>query len=129
MKAEILLFSVDPVTRARIENVVKPMLIGVREVDKKDHGKKLGEICGVPAPAAGEMPEGGEAVPVSAPMMLFAAIPDSLLFIILDKLKENGVRIPHKAAVTPTNLGWTPEELFGEISREIASFAARKNNG
>lgn len=128
MKAEILLFNTDPVTRQRIVNTVKPMMISVRAVSEKDHDRKLCEICGLPEMAEDTGEEKNGNASVDAPMMVFAAIPDSLLFIILDKLKENGIRIPHKAALTPTNMGWTPAELFAEIHKEVEAFAARQTD-
>lgn len=121
MKAEILLFEVDPVTEKRIVNTVKPMMISVRTVKPEDHDRRLCEICGVPAMSASGHRRKEDPGPVSAPMMLFAAIPDGLLFVILDRLKQNSVSISHKAAVTPTNLDWTPRELFAEIDREISA--------
>ena len=40
------------------------------------------------------------------------------LFPFIDKMRENGIVIEHKAAITPTNIKWTLRYLLEENDQE-----------
>ena len=45
-------------------------------------------------------------------------LPLRFLFPFIDKMKENGIVIEHKAAITPTNIKWTLRYLLEENDQE-----------
>lgn len=50
--------------------------------------------------------------------LIFSSIPKQSFTRLLSMLKSGGIIIPLKAIVTPTNQGWTLNDLIAELERE-----------
>ena len=60
-------------------------------------------------------PSAGPASPVPPePVMVFVRLSDGMLDEALAAMREAGIRIPHKAVLTPYNVKWTAWQLYAQ---------------
>lgn len=114
----LLLFNISPEKRARIQ--VPALRCGCRlqPVMPDRFGATLEQILsGTAAETAVEEPFGEE-------MLVMAGLNERQMDALLTGLRRQKVRIPLKAVVTPTNMGWTAQALYRELCREREAFAA-----
>jgi len=129
----ILLFQISPSKLGRIESLCREIAdrlpIRIKEVPKKDWGKKLGSLADIEGFTSlraeekyGNKTEGGSEASLSAlpgEMLVFSGFTGEDLDLFLEEYKKRGIeKIPLKAALTPTNIGWTAEQLRQELLQE-----------
>ena len=109
---KVLMFNISGKKSIEIKNLCRKMYVEYNEIGEEYFGSKLRDIL-------------DSAVPVSASsgsffdeMLYFYGFSETLLDIFLVQLRKKGASVALKAVSTETNLGFTPYELYKEISAE-----------
>lgn len=125
MKETVLLFNLQDKDRLlKLEMALFPLHVRLSRIPREDYSHPLGYLAGLKDVPPAEIPYcGGE---LDGEMLIFAFLNDTRLNQVLAALRKNGVRIPYKAVLTPTNQYWTPLECFEEIRREHEAVAGNK---
>ena len=115
VKPVVLLYGFDGEKREALTGLFDREAVPYKEAGDGDLWKKTGHLCGIPGFLPGEekpfTPFGREA-------MIFCGFGDGALDRILKLLRENGLRVDLKAALTPTNQNWPLGDLLTEIGKE-----------
>ena len=97
------------------------MKLGLRErpVKKEEYGQSLGYLAGI---------EGFEEVPdaesedFTDEMLVLCGLSDRQTGVLLPALRQAGVAVSLKAALTETNADWSSSRLHEELLREREAF-------
>ena len=90
-----------------------------RAVKKAEYGQSLGYLAGI---------EGYEEIPnadgrdFSDEMLVLCGLSDRQIGVLLPTLRNAGVSVSLKAALTETNAGWSSSQLREELIREREAF-------
>lgn len=142
---KILLFSIAKDKRAAIEDLCGNLGWQAVEIPRQRYGEPLGALVGMPVgPAAGGSdgeagrpgvgPAGAQKTPgkegrpgvyqamgFPAEMLVLCGLEDGDLDRFLKAYREAGIApVPLKAMLTPFNVSWSAEKLFGELMAEHA---------
>ncbi len=107
----VLLYNIPAEKEAAIRGLCQKLSVQVVKVSKSRHGCTIGEAL------RGE----GTDRPAKRPFdeeMLVLQLPGILMDFFLQGLRQAGVDVALKAAVTPTNVSWPADELVRELQRE-----------
>lgn len=118
MQPTLLAFCIAPAKLAKLRVLCVRMGVRLRTVRPAEYGQSLGALAGLCPPDAAEAPS----APLPDEMLVLAHFRPGMLEALLDGFRQ--ARIPPvalKAMLTETNAGWTPPELFREISAEHES--------
>ncbi len=123
MKKQILMFSVGGEKNKAVRQVCKKLGWSAFEPDKERYGETLGSLLGMPVHAEDREKSQATllrpAVGFPAEMIVFCGIDGTELDMFLKEYKKTGIApVPLKAMLTPYNIGWTAEKLFGELLEE-----------
>lgn len=123
MKKQILMFGVKGKKSTAVGQICEKLGWTAYEPDRKRYGETLGSLLGMPAgggPAKNSQPRTIlAAAEFPAEMIVFCGIDGAELDMFLKEYKKTGIEpIPLKAMLTPYNIGWTAEKLFGELLEE-----------
>lgn len=123
MKKQILMFSVGGEKNKAVRQICEKLGWSTFEPGKERHGETLGSLLGMPVCAKDS--EKSQVLPLypavgfPAEMIVFCGLDGAELDTFLKEYKETGIAsIPLKAMLTPYNIGWTAEKLFGELLEE-----------
>ena len=81
----------------------------------ENYGKSLGSLAGY---AAGTVPVSAETTLPETGLLVMCGLKNSRMDKLLAALRTAGIRIPHKAVLTPTNQNWNVYQLAQELERE-----------
>ncbi len=114
----LLLFNIPPQKRAKIQVSALQLGCRVRPVPPEHFGAALEKILAGEAetcPAEGAFAE---------ELLVMCGLSERQLDTLLTELRRRKISVALKAVLTPTNAAWTARELYEELCRERAAFAA-----
>jgi len=114
----LLLCNIPPHKRAKLQVLALRCACRVQAVPPDRFGDTLADIL------SGAAPSGGAAEPFTEELLVMSGLSDRQLDALLAGLRRQKVGVALKAVVTPTNVGWTVQELYAELCREREAFAA-----
>ncbi len=88
--------------------------IALRGVGAHECDCTVGFLCGL----GSFSPASPEPEPPEAECLIFSGFDRRSLSETVDKLSQEGVKVPLKAVCTPSNQSWTLRALLGELARE-----------
>ena len=91
----------------------------LRPVLPEDLGRCIGALCDLPGKYPEEAPAPAQD---TLPALVLSGLSNTALDGFLDDLRTQGVDIPLKAMVTPTNRVWSVQQLLAELTREHEAF-------
>ena len=97
----VLTYGLDDPTQEGLANVLDKLKIPQRKVDPRELGEMVGFLAGFPSG-----------------VLCISGLSGAKLDRLLQALRQEGVSIPLKAVVTPTNQRWTFLQLIQELQRE-----------
>jgi len=122
----VLLFEMNALKVMQIESVAKQFEINVNLIERKNYSESLGALLGITGMARRNKPYSGDLL--GEEMMIMSGVDPKCMEQFLDALKSAGVSaIALKAMVTPTNVFWSPSQLYTEIKKEHELLHAPKN--
>lgn len=113
----LLLFNIAPPKRAKMQVIALRCGCRMQVVPPEHHGAKLEEILSGSAAPTGESA-------FSEELLVMSGLGERQMDLLLTELRRQRIPIALKAVVTPTNARWTAVELYTELCRERAAFAA-----
>lgn len=127
MKETIMIFNFqDTQLLSKLKRTLLPLHVYFKQIQKHEYMQPLGYLAGIKdIQSVPDIYEGDE---LEDKMLIFAGISDSKLDKIIVSLRKNGLMIPYKAVLTPTNQHWTAIECFAEIRKEHKAIEAQKSN-
>ena len=114
----LLLYNLDRRTGGAIKVLCAKLRLQWREIDPADYHKPLGALLGLPAQTEDEVSDASPALPFREPMLVMANLLRPQFDALLQGMRQQGIRIPLKAILTPTNITWTSTQLHQELQRE-----------
>lgn len=123
MKQTVLCCGVSPREEQRLAARLRPHGLAVYTVDRAQYTTPLDVILGLRKPERVLPPLGFE---LAEPMLVLHGLSEAQLDALLAELKAADIRIALKAVTTPTNLRWSPMQLYAELKRERAAFLERQ---
>lgn len=117
MREAILLFGGSAIL-PELRRALLPLKVYIRPVGVEDYGRPIGALAGGETEGQAE-PYAGADFP--EPMAVFSGFYGNRMDIALAAMRKAGIRISHKAMLTPTNRKWTALELYEELGREHAA--------
>lgn len=117
---KLLLFSMKEEKRKQIEDLCRKLQIQAVTVAPKQYAETLGALAGVSGIPGTNQCYQGPAFPME--MMVFSGISSEQLDEFLKQYRMAEIeRVPLKAIVTPYNIFWNAEKLYGELLKEHKS--------
>lgn len=117
VRGSVLLYNFKDKERTdKVKFIFVLMGIKIKTVDKKDYLQKIGALAGVEGIERTEEIYEGEGF--DDEMLVINHLTDAQMNRMLAYFKKEGLQIPLKAALTPTNCQWNTLELHAEIVRE-----------
>ena len=118
-----LLYNLAPAKEKALLALCDAQGVQGRAVAPADQGRTLGDLLGLPVPAA---PAGQTTELVPGEMLVLSGFDGPALDAFLGGFAAAGVPpIPLKAVVTAYNLAWTAPQLYRELSREHQALGRR----
>ena len=113
-----LVWGIDPAGAdwQSLQRAAAPIGMTLRPVSPAQAGCSLIQLCSgmLPPPPA----LAAQWAAAELPALVMANLKDGQLDLLLAGLRAQGLRIPLKAVVTPTNLSWVFRDLLTELARE-----------
>ncbi len=117
VRGSVLLYNFTDKERTdKVKFIFVLMGIKIKTVEKTDYLQKIGALAGVEGIERTEEIYEGEGF--EDEMLVINHLTDSQMNKMLAYLKKEGLNIPLKAALTPTNINWNTLELHEELVRE-----------
>lgn len=117
VRGSVLLYNFKDKERTdKVKFIFVLMGIKIKTVEKTDYLQKIGALAGVEG--IGRTEEIYEGEGFDEEMLVINHLTDSQMNRMLAYLKKEGIKIPLKAALTPTNANWNTLELHKELVRE-----------
>ena len=116
-RGSVLLYNFKDKERTdKVKFIFVLMGIKIKTVEKEDYLQKIGALAGVEGIERTEEIYEGEGF--DEEMLVLNHLTDPQMNRMLAYLKKEGLQIPLKAALTPTNVHWNTLELHDELVRE-----------
>ena len=120
MSQTILTFQLQKEKENAIAEICKRLGIRLKAIPDRDYAQKLGYLAGIKGFPQEKVIFSG--TPFPAEMLVFSGMNSDQVDMFLKQYKETGLPvIGLKAIVTPYNIFWTAEMLFGELMKEHQS--------
>ena len=117
VRGSVLLYNFTDKERAdKVKFIFVLMGIKIRSVRKEDYLQPVGALSGVADISRTDAVYDGEGF--DGEMLVICGLTDPQMDQMLAYFRREGIRIPLKAALTPTNKDWTVEQLFFELYQE-----------
>ena len=117
VRGSVLLYNFTDKERAdKVKFIFVLMGIKIRSVRKEDYLQPLGALSGVADISRTDAVYDGEGF--DGEMLVICGLTDPQMDQMLAYFRREGIRIPLKAALTPTNMHWNSLELHDELVRE-----------
>lgn len=120
-----LLFAVKSAKARQIEDLCHSLGVRAVRVSPSAYGENLGFLAGIQGIPRGGSPRSdkGPGKEFPSEMLVFSGLDSGSLDTFLKSYREAGIPpVALKATLTPHNIFWTPEQLYGELLREHAAF-------
>ena len=119
MQKMMLAFNFTPERLQALRMVAMLTKIQLRVISRQDMSQTLGALAGVPGMAkTAEVYSGNEA---QEEMLYLCGLNGPTLDKLLQAIKRSALKqVALKSMLTPTNVGWTPVKLIGELAQEHA---------
>ena len=111
--SRVLLFNIKAEKAAKIKMLCRKLYIETQTVNRDQYGLRMEQII-ADEEARAQEPEQS----FDEEMLYLADLQGGMLNILLDQLRRRGLSVSLKAVSTPTNLSFTPCELYREIAAE-----------
>ena len=111
----LLTYNLDARTDARLRALCQKLHLRYRAVLPEEYGETLGALAGIPTKAA-DVP--GPLASFSDPMLVMCHFLNTQFNAFLQGMRADGIRVPLKAVLTPSNVAWNAFELHDELARE-----------
>ncbi len=124
--AKVLLFQCKDELAMR--RILTPMKVRVISVPKEKFGQTLGELAGgkrAEPSAEGAVEEITAATLPEGSLLVMCDFTEKQMNRLLFELRKQKVSVTFKAVLTPTNRNWTVQQMYREMERERAMYAAR----
>ena len=108
---------------AGVEQIAAKLRLRTVTVAPENYGKSLGSLAGY---AAGTVPVSAETTLPETGLLVMCGLKNSRMDKLLAALRTAGIRIPHKAVLTPTNQNWNVYQLAQELERVCRDFSIMK---
>lgn len=105
----------DDAQKAKVKSVLVRLGIRIKNITLAESEQTLGYLLGRKEYAFSEEKNQDDLI---KPMLILAEFTEKRLDILLRELKKENVKIPYKAIITDTNIGWTMRALYHELARE-----------
>lgn len=132
MKKTVLVFGFDEAEQKKAAAALMPLRLSVRAVDPKDYKKPLSKLTGYSSETRQESDSfsADENNAEIGKMLYIAGLDQEELNRLLAAMRRAGFpRSVLKAIATPDNIGWTPAELWSEISTEHKTIVSSEYYG
>ncbi len=117
VRGSVLLYNFTDKERAdKVKFIFVLMGIKIRSVRKEDYLQPVGALSGVADISRTDAVYDGEGF--DGEMLVICGLTDPQMDQMLAYFRREGIRIPLKAALTPTNMHWNSLELHDELVRE-----------
>ena len=117
VRGSVLLYNFTDKERAdKVKFIFVLMGIKIRSVRKEDYLQPVGALSGVADISRTDAVYDGEGF--DGEMLVICGLTDPQMDQMLAYFRGEGIRIPLKAALTPTNMHWNSLELHDELVRE-----------
>lgn len=117
VRGSVLLYNFTDKERAdKVKFIFVLMGIKIRSVRKEDYLQPVGALSGVADISRTDAVYNGEGF--DGEMLVICGLTDPQMDQMLAYFRREGIRIPLKAALTPTNMHWNSLELHDELVRE-----------
>lgn len=117
VRGSVLLYNFTDKERAdKVKFIFVLMGIKIRSVRKEDYLQPVGALSGIADISRTDAVYDGEGF--DGEMLVICGLTDPQMDQMLAYFRREGIRIPLKAALTPTNMHWTSLELHDELVRE-----------
>ena len=111
----ILTYNLDSLTRSGVQALCRYLGFHFKSVARSEFALPIGLLAGIPMKApASPVPEAA----FSDPMLVMCHLLGDQLDAFLQGLRAQGIRIPLKAVLTPSNVGWSAPQLHAELLSE-----------
>ena len=117
MEPMILMYNLASPRGMRLKLICAQLKMAARDVRPEEYGLPLGALAGIPIPAEHASEDGT----FSDEMLLLAGLDEAQLNGLLQAMREEGIRIPLKAVLTPFNAAWSSLKLHAAIREEHES--------
>lgn len=107
---------------AGVEQIAGKLRLRTVTVAPENYGKSLGSLAGY---AAGTVPVSAETTLPETGLLVMCGLKNSRMDKLLAALRTAGIRISHKAVLTPTNQNWNVYQLAQELERERQAMEKR----
>ena len=117
----VLMYNCSGPEWAKLRQIFLMLRVRIRPVEADQYGLTLAELLS----RSGE--KRGVEEDFSDPMLVFCGLSQGKLDQLLTAMGRSGLpRIALKAMLTPTNAGWTSQQLWTELRREHAAMEAQR---
>ena len=117
----VLMYNCNGEQWAKLRQIFLMLRVRIRPVEADQYGLTLAELLS----RSGE--KRGVEEDFSDPMLVFCGLSQGKLDQLLTAMGRSGLpRIALKAMLTPTNAGWTSQQLWTELRREHAAMEAQR---
>ena len=117
----VLMYNCSGPEWAKLRQIFLMLRVRIRPVEADQYGLTLAELLS----RSGE--KRGVEEDFSDPMLVFCGLSQGKLDQLLTAMGRSGLpRITLKAMLTPTNAGWTSQQLWTELRREHAAMEAQR---
>ena len=117
----VLMYNCNGEQWAKLRQIFLMLRVRIRPVEADQYGLTLAELLS----RSGE--KRGVEEDFSDPMLVFCGLSQGKLDQLLTAMGRSGLpRITLKAMLTPTNAGWTSQQLWTELRREHAAMEAQR---
>lgn len=117
VRGSVLLYNFTDKERAdKVKFIFVLMGIKIQSVRKEDYLQPVGALSGVADISRTDAVYNGEGF--DGEMLVICGLTDPQMDQMLAYFRREGIRIPLKAALTPTNMHWNSLELHDELVRE-----------
>ncbi|MBM6947103.1 DUF3783 domain-containing protein [Mordavella massiliensis] len=117
VRGSVLLYNFTDKERAdKVKFIFVLMGIKIRSVRKEDYLQPVGAMSGIADISRTDAVYDGEGF--DGEMLVICGLTDPQMDQMLAYFRREGIRIPLKAALTPTNMHWNSLELHDELVRE-----------
>ena len=117
VRGSVLLYNFTDKERAdKVKFIFVLMGIKIRSVRKEDYLQPVGALSGIADISRTDAVYDGEGF--DGEMLVICGLTDPQMDQMLAYFRREGIRIPLKAVLTPTNMHWNSLELHDELVRE-----------
>ena len=117
VRGSVLVYNFTDKERAdKVKFIFVLMGIKIRSVRKEDYLQPVGALSGIADISRTDAVYDGEGF--DGEMLVICGLTDPQMDQMLAYFRREGIRIPLKAALTPTNMHWNSLELHDELVRE-----------